>query len=197
MRASVRVTASSKRPPHPGRRSSCQRTASVSSRDARALIWSGFTAPARLAQFGASHPTRARAERCPLRSPQFGAQFRRPKRLRRPDRPVHPDWRGVRRRGRRANQARGAVRLPALHGALWTCPDLTPLSALTPKWSRRRESPGAPQVMRNVGRPRDLRDEYSPSRERLRERLERRLPVTSDGRIPLRAPAWAVRGIST
>jgi SAM-dependent methyltransferase len=37
----------------------------------------------------------------------------------------------------------------------------------------------------------------SPSRERLRERLERRLPVGSDGRIPLRARAWAVRGIST
>jgi SAM-dependent methyltransferase len=36
-----------------------------------------------------------------------------------------------------------------------------------------------------------------PSRERLRERLERRLPVESDGRIPLRARAWAVRGIST
>ena len=36
-----------------------------------------------------------------------------------------------------------------------------------------------------------------PSRERLRERLERRLPVGSDGRILLRARAWAVRGTST
>jgi SAM-dependent methyltransferase len=36
-----------------------------------------------------------------------------------------------------------------------------------------------------------------PSRERLRERLERRLPMRSDGRIPLRARAWAVRGTST
>jgi len=37
----------------------------------------------------------------------------------------------------------------------------------------------------------------SPSRERLRERLERRLPAGSDERIPLRARAWAVRGTST
>ena len=37
----------------------------------------------------------------------------------------------------------------------------------------------------------------SASRERLRDRLERRLPVGSEGRIPLRARAWAVRGIST
>jgi hypothetical protein len=36
-----------------------------------------------------------------------------------------------------------------------------------------------------------------PSRERLRERLERRLPVGIDGRIHLRARAWAVRAIST
>jgi hypothetical protein len=36
-----------------------------------------------------------------------------------------------------------------------------------------------------------------PSRERLRERLERRLPVGIDGRIRLRARAWEVRGIST
>ena len=33
-------------------------------------------------------------------------------------------------------------------------------------------------------------------RELLRERLERRLPAGSDGRIPLRARAWAVRGVS-
>jgi hypothetical protein len=37
----------------------------------------------------------------------------------------------------------------------------------------------------------------SASRERLRERLERRLPVDREGRIPLRARAWAARGIST
>jgi SAM-dependent methyltransferase len=37
----------------------------------------------------------------------------------------------------------------------------------------------------------------SAGRERLRERLERRLPVGSDGRILLRARAWAVRGVST
>ena len=35
----------------------------------------------------------------------------------------------------------------------------------------------------------------SPSRERLRERLARRLPVGNDGRIRLRARAWAVRGV--
>lgn len=34
------------------------------------------------------------------------------------------------------------------------------------------------------------------NRELLRERLERRLPAGSDGRIPLRARAWAVRGVS-
>jgi SAM-dependent methyltransferase len=34
------------------------------------------------------------------------------------------------------------------------------------------------------------------NRERLRQRLERRLPAESDGRIPLRARAWAVRGVS-
>jgi len=33
-----------------------------------------------------------------------------------------------------------------------------------------------------------------PRRERLRERLARRLPVGGDGRISLRARAWAVRG---
>lgn len=33
-------------------------------------------------------------------------------------------------------------------------------------------------------------------RELLRERLGRRLPAGSDGRIPLRARAWAVRGVS-
>jgi len=37
----------------------------------------------------------------------------------------------------------------------------------------------------------------SPSRERLRERLQRRLPAGTDGHIFLRARAWAVRGIST
>jgi hypothetical protein len=36
-----------------------------------------------------------------------------------------------------------------------------------------------------------------PSRDRLRERLEERLPVQRDGRILLRARAWAVRGLST
>ena len=36
-----------------------------------------------------------------------------------------------------------------------------------------------------------------PSRERLRSRLERRLPAGSDGHIALRARAWAVRGLST
>jgi SAM-dependent methyltransferase len=36
----------------------------------------------------------------------------------------------------------------------------------------------------------------SPSRERLRERLERRLPVEGNGRISLRARAWAARGLS-
>ena len=34
-------------------------------------------------------------------------------------------------------------------------------------------------------------------RNLLRERLERRLPAARDGRIPLRARAWAVRGVST
>jgi len=34
------------------------------------------------------------------------------------------------------------------------------------------------------------------NRELLRERLVRRLPAGSDGRIPLRARAWAVRGVS-
>jgi SAM-dependent methyltransferase len=33
-------------------------------------------------------------------------------------------------------------------------------------------------------------------RELLRERLERRLPAGSEGRIPLRARAWVVRGVS-
>jgi hypothetical protein len=36
-----------------------------------------------------------------------------------------------------------------------------------------------------------------PSRELLRERLRRRLHAGSDGRIQLRARAWAVRGVSS
>jgi SAM-dependent methyltransferase len=36
-----------------------------------------------------------------------------------------------------------------------------------------------------------------PSRESLRERLRRRLPAGRDGRIQLRARAWAVRGVSS
>jgi trans-aconitate methyltransferase len=36
----------------------------------------------------------------------------------------------------------------------------------------------------------------APDRDFLRERLERRLPVGPDGRVSLRARAWAVRGIS-
>jgi hypothetical protein len=37
----------------------------------------------------------------------------------------------------------------------------------------------------------------APNREALREQLRRRLPADSDGRIQLRARAWAVRGVAS
>jgi hypothetical protein len=90
-------TSSNKRSPQPGRRSSCQRTASASSCDAGSLICRGFTAPARLARFGASLLPRTRAEWHLLRWQRSDAQSPRPRQRRRLDRLGHPSWREFRR----------------------------------------------------------------------------------------------------
>lgn len=122
----ARVTASNNLPPHPGRRCSYHRIASVSSSEAGPLIRNGFTDRGSLARSVASLLTRVQAGPFQLRSQRCDAQSRHPMPLRRWGQLGRPGWRGAPRQARRASQARGAMRRRTPIGQLSTWRDLTP-----------------------------------------------------------------------